>query len=196
MTVSRKPAVRCLTTDEIQRERNRCRKKKKFWSSLISVLTTLLIIAGAATLDASVWLPVLRIHNDSMAPVLSDGNLVLALQHSSIHSGDLIAFYSNNKILVRRVIAGPGDEVDIASDGSVCVNGVPLEEGYASNLQEGVFELDYPYLVPDDRWFVLSDDRSVVQDSRIEEIGCVAEELILGQVIMKIWPLNEMEVYW
>jgi signal peptidase I len=152
----------------------------------------LIVVAAIAVLCATLWMPVLRIYGSSMTPTLSENNIVLSLKTSNFQTGDVIAFYYNNKILVKRVIAGPGDWVDIDDDGNVYVNGELLEEDYIEEKDLGESNIEYPYQVPESRWFVLGDHRSVSLDSRTKAIGPIAEEQIVGKLIFKVWPLNQI----
>jgi signal peptidase I len=109
-----------------------------------------------------------------------------------LERGDIIAFYYNNKILVKRVIANPGDWVDICPEtGNVSVNGVLLEEPYLQEKSFGDADIELPYQVPDGKIFVMGDHRSTSVDSRHTAVGCVAEEQIVGKIVFRVWPLNE-----
>jgi signal peptidase I len=143
-------------------------------------------------LVATLLLPVLRIYGTSMSPTLNDGEIVLSLKSGNFETGDVIAFYYNNKILVKRVIAGPGDWVDIKDDGTVYVNNVELDEPYVVEKAFGECNIELPYQVPESRVFVMGDHRSVSVDSRNTSIGCVSEEQIVGRLVMRIWPLTDI----
>lgn len=114
------------------------------------------------------------------------------MKGSDFKTGDVVAFYYNNKILVKRVIAGPGDWVYIDDDGNVFVNGEELDEPYVQEKALGETDIEYPYQVPEKRWFVMGDHRSVSLDSRTRAIGCIAEEMIVGRLEGRIWPLNKI----
>jgi signal peptidase I len=149
-------------------------------------------VAAVAVLVATLLLPVLRIYGTSMSPTLTNGEIVLSLKGSDFETGDVIAFYYNNKILVKRVIAGPGDWVDIKEDGTVYINDVELDEPYVVEKALGECDIEMPYQVPESRYFVMGDHRSVSIDSRSTSIGCVSEEQIVGKLVMKIWPLSDL----
>ncbi len=127
-----------------------------------------------------------------MSPTLEEGNIVASVKSKEFKTGDVIAFYYNNKILVKRVIAGPGDWVDVEKDGTVIVNGEELEEPYLDEKAYGDTNIELPYQVPDGRWFVMGDHRSVSVDSRNKSIGPVSAEQIVGRLVYKIWPMNSM----
>lgn len=157
-----------------------------------STVYTLITVAAVSVLVAVLLLPVLQIYGGSMTPTLSDGNIVLSLKGSDFKSGDIIAFYYNNKILVKRVIATAGEWVDITEDGTVYVNNIAIEEPYISEKSLGECDLEFPYQVPESRLFVLGDHRNVSVDSRSTVVGCVAEEQIVGKIIFKLWPVSEI----
>lgn len=185
---SRFPDVKSL-----EKEAARVRYKKRFGKTLLSTVGVLIVVAAISILVATLWLPVLRIYGNSMNPTLNEGNIVASVKAGSFQPGDIIAFYYNNKILIKRVIAGPGDWVDLSEDGTVYVNGQELIEPYIEEKSRGETNIEYPYQVPEDRWFVMGDHRDVSLDSRTKAIGPVAEEQIVGKLVYKLWPMNEMK---
>ena len=107
-------------------------------------------------------------------------------------TGDIVAFYYNNKILVKRVIAKPGDWVDIAEDGTVYVNSKEISEPYIRVKAFGETNITLPYQVPESKLFVMGDNRDVSVDSRNTAVGCVAEEQIVGKIVYRVWPLKDI----
>ncbi len=184
------PSASQFDSADWKKEKKRILYKKKFRDTLKSTIAVLVVVAALAILAATLWLPVLRIYGNSMTPTLSEGNIVVTVKTTEFQPGDVIAFYYNNKLLVKRVIAGPGDWVDIADDGTVYVNGKELEEPYLEEKALGETNIDYPYQVPEDRWFVMGDHRSVSLDSRTKAIGPIAEEQIVGKLVWRLWPLD------
>ncbi len=156
------------------------------------VIASLAVVAAAAVLVSMLWLPVMRITGASMSPTVSDGELVVAVKTRNFEAGDIIAFYYNNKILIKRVIASAGDWVDIDEDGNVSLNNVPLEEPYLREKSLGECNIVLPFQVPDGRVFVMGDDRAVSLDSRTTTVGTVAQEQILGRVLFRVWPVSRM----
>lgn len=178
------------TTDQIEGELRRLRYRRRFGRVLRSTVYALVTVAAVSVLVATLLLPVLRIYGSSMAPTLENGDIVVSLRRGEFESGDVIAFYYNNKILVKRVIAGAGDWVDIDENGYVTVNGLPLEEPYLTERALGQCDIELPYQVPEGRWFVMGDHRSVSVDSRSSAVGCVAQEQTVGRLVLRIWPLG------
>lgn len=158
---------------------------------LRSTVFTLITVAAVAVLVATLLLPVLQIYGNSMTPTLSEGQIVFAVKSSDLEPGDIVCFYYNNKILVKRVIAGPGDWVDLDEEGNVYVNGELLDEPYITEKAFGDCDIELPYQVPDSKIFVMGDHRSTSIDSRNTAVGCVAQEQIVGRIIFRIWPFQE-----
>ncbi len=176
----------------LEAELNRVKYKQRYWVVLKSTIYTLITVAAVAGLVATLWLPVLQIYGSSMAPTLQDGEIVFSVKTADLEQGDIIAFYYNNKILVKRVIAGPGDWVNIFSEnGDVFVNDVLLEEPYLQEKSFGDADIEFPYQVPDGKVFVMGDHRSTSVDSRHTAVGCVAEEQIVGKIVFRVWPLKQ-----
>lgn len=176
----------------MERELKRIRYKKNYRRTLRSTIGSLIVVAAIAVLVATLLLPVLQIYGTSMTPTLVDGDIVLSLKESTFQRGDIVAFYYNNKILVKRVIAHAGQWVNIDENGVVTVDGVELEEPYLMDQALGECDILLPYQVPDGRLFVMGDHRSVSVDSRSTSVGCVAEEQIVGKLIYRIWPLTKI----
>ena len=188
--MSRRSIDELLTVSAEQWEStlNKQRYRKNFASTMKNTVYALITVAAIAVLVAVLLLPVLRIYGTSMSPTLDEGNYVLSVKGSNFETGDVIAFYYNNKILIKRVIAQPGEWVDIAEDGTVYVNNVKIDEPYVTDLAFGECDIELPYQVPESRIFVMGDHRDVSVDSRSTTIGCVAEEQIVGKIVFCIWP--------
>lgn len=142
---------------------------------------------AAAVLAGAFFLPVLRIYGSSMSPTLEKGDLVAVVKGQAWKQGDIIAFEYHNKILVKRLIAGPGSIVDIGEDGTVYVDNEPLAEEYLEYRSAGTCSIELPCLVPDGCCFVLGDSRTVSMDSRNVEIGCVPREQVIGRILFRLW---------
>lgn len=179
------------TTEQLERELARIKYKKRYARALRGTLYVLIVVAAVAVLVATLFLPVLRIYGSSMPPTLNDGDIVIVFKGTSYDRADVIAFYHNNKILVKRVIAFPGDWVDIDSDGTVYVNGKQLDEPYLDEKSLGECDIELPYQVPSDRLFVMGDHRSSSIDSRSSAIGCIKQDEILGKLVFRFWPLSD-----
>ncbi|MBQ8623060.1 MAG: signal peptidase I [Oscillospiraceae bacterium] len=180
------------SAQQIEKELKRVRYKSRYRTVLKSTLYTLITVAAVAVLVATLWLPVLQIYGSSMTPTLQDGQIIVSVKTSQFEPGDVIAFYYNNKILVKRVIAQQGDWVDIKEDGTVYVNEVKLDEPYVEELALGETNIELPFQVPDGRFFVIGDHRSTSVDSRNTAMGCIAEEQVVGKIVFRIWPFEEM----
>lgn len=181
-------------TDQIERAIRRDRYAHRFRSTARSTVFTLLVVAAVAVLVAVLFLPILRIYGKSMSGTLDNGEVVVSVKSSSFDTGDVVAFYYNNNILVKRVIAEAGDWVDIDEDGNVYVNNRELDEPYLTQKAYGETNIELPYQVPDEKIFVMGDNRSVSIDSRNTAIGCVSQEQIVGKIVFRVWPLNRLGV--
>ena len=164
--------------------------KTNYSRVLRSTLFSLLAVAAVAVLVAVLLLPVLQITGSSMAETLQDGDIVVAVNGGHYETGDVIAFYYNNEILVKRVIATAGDWVNIDEEGNVFVNDKPLDEPYLSDKALGQCNIEMPYQVPDGRCFIMGDHRSTSIDSRNTAVGCVSNDMIVGKIILRIWPFE------
>ena len=178
------------TVEQMEKELHRVRYNRTYRKTLSSTIAVLITVAAIAILVSMLVLPVLQIVGESMTPSLVDGEIVLSLKGSKYDKSDIIAFYYNNKILIKRVIASAGEWVDIDADGNVYVNNVPLNEPYITEKAFGDCNIELPYQVPDGKIFVMGDHRATAADSRNTAVGCVADEQIVGRIIMRIWPFS------
>lgn len=176
--------------DSLRAELKRVRYRQRYHSAVRSTVYILLTVAAAAVLVATLLLPVLRIYGSSMTPSLYEGDIVLCVKTSDFERGDIISFYYNNKILVKRVIAFEGEWVNIDEEGNVYVNGQLLDEPYVDEKAFGECDITLPYQVPDGRIFVMGDHRATSVDSRSTTVGGVFEEQIVGRILYRVWPLE------
>lgn len=177
-------------TEQLEAELAREKYKHRYHSVLRSTIYTLVIVAAVAVLTATLWLPVLQIYGSSMTPTLQDGEIVFSVKTSKFQPGDIVAFYYNNKILIKRVICGPADWVNIDENGTVYVNGTVLDEPYLAEKALGDCNIELPYQVPENRIFCMGDHRATSVDSRNTAVGCISEEQIVGKIIFRVWPIT------
>lgn len=178
------------TLEDINQEIDRQRYLQRYRRSFRRVLYSLAVVAAIAVLISTLWMPVLKITGHSMEPTLNDKELVVSMKTEHYETGDVVAFYYNNKILIKRVIATAGQYVDIHEDGTVLVDGVALDEPYIKEKSKGECNIELPYQVEDGRIFVMGDDRIVSLDSRITSVGTISNDKVLGRVLFKVWPIS------
>lgn len=176
---------------EIQSERKRIRRGIYYRQDLRGTISVLLVVAAVAVLITTLFLPILQISGDSMSPTLEHDEVVILLKTKNFERGDLAGFYYQGKILLKRIIALPGDEVAIDADGNVYVNGELLDEPYVTDKGLGDCDLEFPYKVPGTSYFVMGDRRSNSVDSRNSVIGAISREDIIGKVFIRVWPFTE-----
>lgn len=182
------------TTQALEAELQRVRDKNHFHAMLRRTACILIIVAAAAILVATLFLPVMRIYGTSMTPTIDNGDIVVAVKTTDVSFGDVIAFYCNNKVLVKRVIGCAGDWIDVDKNGVVTVNGSQLDEPYVSSRALGNTNIELPYQVPDNKFFVMGDHRESSIDSRNTEVGCVGQDQIVGRVVWRLWPLAHISM--
>lgn len=180
------------TVEQLDREIRRRKRSLQTRRVLRSTLYSLLTVAAAAVLVSTLFFPALKIFGNSMVPTLHEGEIVVCRKNSGFRTGDVVAFYYNNKILVKRVICGPGDWFTMKEDGTVIVNGKVLDEPYVTENGFGPCDLELPFQVPDGQFFVMGDQRASSVDSRMSQVGCVTQEQIVGQIVLCIWPLENI----
>jgi len=177
-------------TGALEMELNRVRYQERYMKVIRSTVYSLITVAAVAVLVATLWMPVLQIYGSSMTPTLEDGEIVVSVKSKSFKQGEIIAFYYNNKILIKRVIAVSGEWVNMEEDGTVFVNDEELDEPYISEKAYGDTNIDFPYQVPESKIFVMGDHRDVSADSRNTAVGNISQEQILGKIVFRIWPLK------
>ena len=189
----RKTAIPSL--DQIESERKRYRWQKAYFKALRGTISVLTYMAAVAALIATLVLPVLQIEGTSMAPTLVNGDIVLLTKTTAFGRGDICGFAWNNEILIKRVIGIPGDWIEIDTDGTVYLNGEKLDEPYADQIAFGECDLEFPFQVPQEQYFVLGDMRESSIDSRNTLIGCVEKDQIVGRVFLRIWPFKQIRLF-
>lgn len=188
--MSKKRDYKSITSKQVEEELKRVNYKSKYVSILKSTIFTLIVIAAIALIIATFIFPVLEVSGNSMKPLLKEGDIVVTVKTKNIKSGDIVAFYHGNKILIKRVIALSGSWVTIDTNGDIYIDGKLLEEDYVINKTLGDGDIEYPYQVKDGHMFVMSDDRENIIDSRNSDIGLISKENLIGKVFFKIWPLK------
>ena len=184
--------ARGFTVRQIEGELKRLRRKQNSRRIFRQTVFSLLVVAAVAVLAAMLFFPIFRVTGSSMEPTLQPKEIVVCLKSSRFQSGDLVAFYYNNKVLLKRVIGTAGDTIEMDDSGNVFVNGNQLDEPYITKKSLGQCDIDFPYQVPDNRIFVMGDNRETSVDSRTTAVGCIADEYVIGKVFLRVWPLERL----
>lgn len=186
-----KPIYTVPDLEVLEKAVQKNRYKRRYGIVLRSTVYALVVVAALAVLVATLWTPVLQIYGSSMSPTLSEGQFVVSLKGAKFQQGDLVSFYIGNKLLVKRVIAVPGDWVNISEDGTVYVNDTELSEPYIDAKAMGQCDLKLPYQVPESSYFLMGDHRETSVDSRSSAVGAVARDQIVGKIVFCVWPLSD-----
>ncbi len=181
-----------VSNEEVKQEINRLKEREKHLNHLRKTFSVLVVVAAISVLVATLWMPVLKVYGSSMNPTLENGQIVVSIKTKTLKSGDVVAFWQGNKLLVKRVIAGPGQYIDIDVNGKVSVDGKAISETYLNRESLGNTDIDFPHQVEESRWFCMGDNRDSSIDSRSAAIGDISKEQVEGKVLFSVWPLNKI----
>ena len=181
-------------SEQIKQERRKIRQRKAFRKFIIRTVSVLIVVAAISVLIATYWLPVLKVYGSSMSPTMEPGEVIVTVKSDAYKNGDIVTFWQGNKLLIKRVIAGPGQWVDIDSDGVVSVDGQNLNESYLSEKTKGTCDIELPHLVKESHWFLMGDNRESSLDSRTTFIGDVSKDQIESKILFRIWPVNKIGI--
>lgn len=183
-----------VSNEEVKEELGRLKERERYLKKVQKTLSILVVVAAISVLVATLWMPVLKIYGSSMDPTLENGQIVVSIKTKKLKPGDVVAFWQGNKLLVKRVIASPGQKVDIDVNGKVFVDGKAISESYLDSESLGNTDIDFPHQVEESRWFCMGDNRESSIDSRSAVIGDISKEQIEGKVLFSVWPLNKIGI--
>jgi signal peptidase I len=109
--------------------------------------------------------------------------------------GQVVVFYppsGTGDALIKRVVGVPGDLVELRDDG-VWINGRPFDEPYVHGQPTYCNSECQPVQLDEDMFFLMGDNRPSSLDSR--SFGPVRGDRIIGRVVMRYWPLDQLEIY-
>ena len=181
-------------SEQIKQERRKIRQRKAFRKFIIRTISVLIVVAAISVLIATYWLPVLKVYGSSMSPTMEPGEVIVTVKSDAYKNGDIVAFWQGNKLLIKRVIAEPGQWVDIDSDGVVSADGQNLNESYLSEKTKGTCDIELPHQVKESHWFLMGDNRESSLDSRTTFIGDVSNDQIESKILFRIWPVNKIGI--
>lgn len=182
------------STAQLKKELDRRNFRHKYISSLAGTFGAILVALAVIVLISEFFFPMYRVSGMNMSPLLSGGEVVLCGKNPDVSKGDTVAFYHSKKVLIKRVIAFSGDVVDITENGIVSVNGSVLDEPYIEEFSLGECDIEFPYTVPENKYFLMGDNREFSIDSRSTAVGCVASEDIIGRVYAVVYPLSDIRL--
>lgn len=142
---------------------------------------------------------IVDVSGDSMNPTLLNGDkLVVSDVFYKPKQGDIVIFRKDEykaEALVKRVIATEGQTIEIDFDrGRVYVDGELLDEPYIAEPTHNQLDFQGPQTVPEGCVFVMGDNRNASSDSRRTQIGMVDERLIVGKVLLRVFPFDSIGV--
>ena len=181
-------------SEQIKQERRKIRQRKAFRKFIIRTVSVLIVVAAISVLIATYWLPVLKVYGSSMSPTMEPGEVIVTVKSDAYKNGDIVAFWQGNKLLIKRVIAEPGQWVDIDSDGVVSADGQNLNESYLSEKTKGTCDIELPHQVKESHLFLMGDNRESSLDSRTTFIGDVSKDQIESKILFRIWPVNKIGI--
>ena len=181
-------------SEQIKQERRKIRQRKAFRKFIIRTISVLIVVAAISVLIATYWLPVLKVYGSSMSPTMEPGEVIVTVKSDAYKNGDIVAFWQGNKLLIKRVIAEPGQWVDIDSDGVVSADGQNLNESYLSEKTKGTCDIELPHQVKESHLFLMGDNRESSLDSRTTFIGDVSKDQIESKILFRIWPVNKIGI--
>lgn len=188
----KKKELQFPTSGQIEKAIAKEQYSRKYKKVLKSTLSSLIVVAAIAVLIATLALPVLQIQGSSMEPTLNDEEIVILIKTPNLKRGQLCCFSYQNKLLIKRIIGVPGDTILINEKGFVYVNDELLDEPYILDRALGECDIDFPFHVTENHYFILGDHRSTSIDSRSSVVGLVSSEQIVGKIFFRIWPFEKM----
>ncbi len=154
-----------------------------------NVLKVVMVLVVTLTVLLNIFthvFAVVQYFGNGMEPSLKNGQTLVMRRTEKVKEGDIVAFYYNNQLLVRRVICEGGKQISIGKDGSVEINNKPIEEPYVKDASIGQCNITFPHTVAPNSYFVMGDNREIAMDSRLKEIGSISEDRILGKLLFAI----------
>lgn len=184
-------SIPSITVEDVRAELNRVSKNSFFMSATVAIIVVIAITVTAIYLLNSMLLPTMMINGTSMEPTLDNGSIAVVLKTDDFQRGDIAMFYYKNSIMCKRVIGIPGDRINISDEGVVTVNGQEINEPYISEAALGNCNIELPYFVPENMYFVMGDNRPDSDDSRNSAIGCIRDNKMIGRILFCIWPFSD-----
>lgn len=187
--------------EEAQKTTGRKKKEKKSMSLVLQLVLLVVMVVVLRNVMGTVL-----VKGSSMEPNFNHGDLVfinkLSTSIGSPGYGDVVICEldedSAHENIIKRVIGLPGDEVDIVWNGdsenveyALYLNGELVEEPFLGEPMMTAGNIEYPYEVPEDCYFVMGDNRNASSDSRRESIGAIHKDDLMGKVVLRLYPFSD-----
>ncbi|MGI6033309.1 MAG: signal peptidase I [Coriobacteriales bacterium] len=168
----------CPEVAVIKKRKARAEAWSTFRGAIVKALVFVLIIVAVFT-----WVfGLVRVQGNGMSPSIGDGDLALTTRIvDGLEANDLIAFEHDGDMLIGRVVALPGDTVEIRNDGTFVVNGTEQTSLTAERTLPGSADVSYPLTLGEGQYFVLGDSRTQAKDSR--DVGPIDVSEVKGKII-------------
>ena len=189
------------STNAFAEARKLCLRHQRRVRRLVTFLVVLLVLAGFITAAAFTVAMPCRVVGSDMQPTLAAGSLALVnTLHTSPARGEVIACTdAEGTLLLRRVIGLPGDVIDLRDNGdeedtiySLYINGELVKEDYIKAPMDTKGNIEYPYTVPENSYFVMGDNRNASSDSRRKSVGAIPKENLMGKVVFRLYPFSSI----
>lgn len=186
-----------------EREKETTGRKKKEKKSMPIALQLVLLVVMVVVLRNVMGTVLVK--GSSMEPNFNHGDLVfinkLSTSVGSPDYGDVVICKleegSGYENIIKRVIGLPGDEIDIVENEDdedvydLYVNGEYIEEDFLGEPMMTDGNIEYPFEVPENSYFVMGDNRNESLDSRRESVGAIHKDDLMGKVVLRLYPFSD-----
>lgn len=142
-----------------------------------------------------------EVQGSSMEATLSNGDQLIvdkiSYRFRDPKRYDIIVFpfrYEDNTFYIKRIIGLPGETIQIDGEGNIWINGEILEESYGRERIRDPGLAVEPITLGEDEYFVMGDNRNNSSDSRVEAVGNIHRNEIIGRAFIRIWPLSKFGI--
>jgi len=161
------------------------KKKRRFQRRLRELVIKVVVLIVGITLLLTVFFSVHVIHGNDMYPSIRDGDLIISYRLVNTYmAGHVFEYKVDGQRYYGRIVAVAGDRIEFDGDGYYKINGgTPYEDQFYPTLADSSSGIKYPYTVPEDSVFILSDYRIQSDDSRV--FGAIPIKDLVGEVVLQ-----------